>query len=77
MEDVSIKEQVYKTRENSIQEGIYKLSKLFYVLKVTFCEGNGFAEVVENYSNDTLVYDEEAHKVVCVVMVTSSEAYQS
>ena len=32
--------------------------------KLLFCEGNGFAEVAENYSNDTLVCDDDAHKVV-------------
>ena len=68
VEDVSIKEQVYKTRENSIQEGIYKLSKLFYVLKVTFCEGNGLAEVEENYSNDTIVWMTMLTKLLCAVM---------
>ena len=46
------------------KEGIYKLSKLFFVLIVTFCEGNGLAEVDENDSNDTLVRDDDAHKVV-------------
>ena len=30
----------------------------------TFLEGNGHAEVEENNSNDTLVYDDDAHKVV-------------
>ena len=47
-----------------MQEGIYKLSKLFFVLKVTFCEGNGLAEVDENDSNDTLESDDDAHKVI-------------
>ena len=46
------------------KEGIYKLSKLFFVLIVTFCEGNGLTEVEENDSNDTLVCDDDAHKVV-------------
>ena len=31
---------------------------------ITFLEGNGHAEVEENNSNDTLVYDDDAHKVV-------------
>ena len=34
--------------KTQIQEGIYKLSKLFSVLIIAFC-----AEVEENYSNDT------------------------
>ena len=46
------------------KEGIYKLSKQFFVLIVTLCEGNGYAEVDENDSNDTLVRDDDAHKVV-------------
>ena len=40
------------------------LSKLLTVLIVTFSEGNGLAEVEENYSNDTPVYDDDAHKTV-------------
>ena len=47
-----------------MQEGIYKLSKLFFVLLVTFCEGNGIAEFEENDSNDTLACDDDAHKVI-------------
>ena len=34
------------------------------VLIVTFFEGNGLAEVEENDSNDTPVYDDDAHKTV-------------
>ena len=34
------------------------------VLIVTFCEGNGLTEVEENDSNDTLVCDDDTHKVV-------------
>ena len=34
------------------------------VLIVSFCEGNGLAEVEENDSNDTPVYDDDAHKIV-------------
>ena len=34
------------------------------VLIVTFCEGNGLTEVEENDSNETLVCDDDAHKVV-------------
>ena len=40
------------------------LSKLLTVLIVTFWEGNGLAEVEENDSNDTPVYDDDAHKIV-------------
>ena len=40
------------------------LSKLLTVLIVTFSEGNGLAEVEENDSNDTPVYDDDAHKNV-------------
>ena len=40
------------------------LSKLLTVLIVTFWEGNGLAEVEENDSNDTPVYDDDAHKTV-------------
>ena len=36
---------------------------MFSVL-ITFCERNGFTEVEENDSNDTLVCDDDAHKVV-------------
>ena len=39
-------------------------SKLLTVLIVTFSEENGLAEVEENYSNDTPVYDDDAHKTV-------------
>ena len=59
-----LNKQYYKACENSIQEGIYKLSKLFFVLIVTFCEVNGLAEVEENDANDTLECNDEAHKVV-------------
>ena len=31
---------------------------------ITFSEGNGRAEVNEDNSNDTLVCDDDAHKVV-------------
>ena len=34
------------------------------VFLITFPEGNGCAKVEENKSNDTLVYDDDAHKVV-------------
>ena len=34
------------------------------VFLITFPEGNGCAEVEENKSKDTLVYDDDAHKVV-------------
>ena len=45
---------------------LVKNQKLLTVLIVTFCEGNGLAEVEENDSNDTPVYDDDAHKtVVC------------
>ena len=55
--------QVYQTRENSLHEGLHELSKVFFVLIATFCEGNSLAEVEENDSNDTLVCDDDAHKV--------------
>ena len=65
VKNVSIKKQFNKTRENSIQERRnLQLSKLFFVLIVTFCEGNGLAEVDENDSNDTLESDDDAHKVI-------------
>ena len=35
-----------------------------HLLIVTYCEGNGLTEVEENDSNDTLVCDDDAHKVV-------------
>ena len=43
---------------------LVKNQKLLTVLVVTFCEGNGLAEVEENDSNDTPVYEDDAHKTV-------------
>ena len=43
---------------------LVKNQKLLTVLIVTFCEGNGLAEVEENDSNDTPVHDDDAHKIV-------------
>ena len=43
---------------------LVKNQKLLTVLIVTFCEGNGLAEVEENDSNDTPVYEDDAHKTV-------------
>lgn len=37
-----------------------KLSSLI----VAFCEGNGLAEIEENYSNVTPVCDDDGHKAV-------------
>ena len=43
---------------------LVKNQKLLTVLIVTFCEGNGLAEVEENDSNDSPVYEDDAHKTV-------------
>ena len=37
---------------------------MFCVFMVLFLEGNGLAEVEENDSNDTPVYDDDAHTTV-------------
>ena len=41
---------------------LVKNQKLLTVLIVTFCEGNGLGEVED--SNDTPVYEDDAHKTV-------------
>ena len=43
---------------------LVKNQKLLTVLIVTFCEGNGLGEVEENDSNNTPVYEDDAHKTV-------------
>ena len=40
--------------------------------KITFSERNGLAEVEENDSNDTLVGDDEAHKLIYILEFTFS-----
>ena len=55
----SIKKQA-KNASKRLKIG--KSAELFLI--IALCKGNGLAEVEENDSNDTLVCDDDAHKVV-------------